>query len=87
MPTGSLNYPLYREIIPDIVFHNRPPSDEVVAGALKTSQEYASGLMVAVYHFGEGRLVVNTLLIRDNLGTHPMAEKLLRNMLNCAAKQ
>ncbi len=35
---------------------------------------------------GEGRFVFNTLLIRENLGTDPVAELLLRNLLNYAAR-
>lgn len=33
---------------------------------------------------GAGRFIVNTLRIRENLGTDPAAERLLRNMLNYA---
>ena len=57
-----------------------------MAGAIKASQDYASGLMVAVYNLGEGRFVLNTLRIRENLGSHPAAERLLRNMLRYAAR-
>jgi len=39
-----------------------------------------------VYHFGAGRFILNTLLIRENLSSNPVAERLLRNMLNCAAR-
>jgi len=47
--------------------------------------DYDSGLMLAVYRLGAGRFVVNTLRIRENLGTHPVAERLLRNLLRYAA--
>ena len=29
---------------------------------------------------------LNSLLIRENLGAHPAAERLLRNLINCAAR-
>jgi len=87
LPAGGLmDYTYYREIIPDLVWSGQDPPAEAVAGAIKASQDYASGLMVAVYRLGEGRFVLNTLRVRENLDSHPAAERLLRNMLNYAAK-
>jgi hypothetical protein len=87
MPAGGLmDYDYYREIIPDAVFAGQDAPEEAVAGAIKASQDYASGLMVSVYRLGEGRFVLNTLRIRENLGRHPAAERLLRNMLCFAAR-
>jgi len=87
LPTGLLDYTFYREIIPDALWSGQDAPDEAVAGAIKSSQGYASGLMVATCRFGEGRFVLNTLRIRENLGTHPVAERLLRNMLRYAAAE
>ena len=78
---GLLDYTYYHELIPDRVWAGQAPPAEAVAGANKTSQGYDSGLLVAVYKRGEGRFVLNTLRILDNLGRHPAAERLLRNML------
>jgi len=61
-------------------------TEEELAGAIKASQDYSSGLMVSVYPFGSGTFILNTLLIRNNLGTHPAAERLLRNLLRYAAR-
>jgi hypothetical protein len=83
LPSGGLmDYTFYREIIPDTVLIGQDPPTEAVAGAIKASQDYSSGLMLAVYESGAGRFILNTLLIRENLGTHPAAEHLLRNLLN-----
>jgi len=41
--------------------------------------------MVAVYELGAGRFTLSTLRIRENLATHPVAERLLRNLLRYAA--
>jgi hypothetical protein len=41
---------------------------------------------VAVYDLGAGRFMLNNLRIRQNLGRDPVAERLLRNMLNYAAR-
>nr|MCU0875388.1 hypothetical protein [Pirellulaceae bacterium] len=86
LPSGGLmDYTFYRELIPDTVLVGQDPPAEAVAGAIKASQDYSSGLMLAVYESGAGRLILNTLLIRENLGTHPAAERLLLNLLNYAA--
>ena len=42
------------------------------------------GHLLATYRLGAGRFVLNTLRIRENLGTDPVAERLLRNLLNYA---
>lgn len=86
LPAGGLmDYTFYREIIPDQVWAGQDPPAEAVAGAINTSLGYTSGLMVAVYRFGEGRFILNTLRVRDTLGRDPVAERLLRNLLIHAA--
>ena len=88
LPSGGLmDYTFYREIIPDTVLVGQDPPAEAVAGAIKASQDYSSGLMVAVFESGAGRFVLNTLLIREHLGTNPVAERLLCNLLNYADGQ
>jgi len=86
LPTGLMDYTFYREIIPDAVWSGQDAPAQAVAGAIKTSQDYASGLLVAVYELGAGRFVLNTLRVREELGRHPAAERLLRNMLRYAAR-
>jgi len=88
LPAGGLmDYTFYREIIPDALFQGQEPPLEAVAGAIKASQGYDSGLMMAVYGLGVGRFAINTLLVRENLGTHPAADRLLVNMLRHAARR
>jgi hypothetical protein len=87
LPAGGLmDYTFYREIIPDALWMSQEPLGEAVAGAIKASQDYASGLMVSVHPFGAGRFILSTLLIRENLGHHPAAERLLRNLLRFAGR-
>jgi hypothetical protein len=43
--------------------------------------------MLAEYPHGAGRFILNTLPIRDQLPTNPVAERLLRNMLRHAARE
>jgi hypothetical protein len=87
LPCGGLmDYAYYREIIANTVFTGQDPPAEAIAGSMKTSQDYASGLLVGVWQIGEGRVLLNALYVRENLGSHPAAERLLRNMLNYAAR-
>jgi hypothetical protein len=63
---------------------------DVVAGATRCNTmqargSFVHGMHVAVYELGLGRFILNTLNIESNLGKHPAAERLLRNMLNYAA--
>jgi hypothetical protein len=83
LPTGGvMDYHYYRNIIPPkTVMMSMPEPDEAVAGAINACFHYSSGLNVAVYKLGDGRFIVNHLLIVENLGTDPVAEKLFRNML------
>jgi len=84
---GMLDYNYYGALISDAVWQGQDAPAEAVAGAIKASQDYSSGLEVCVYKLGEGRFVLNTLRIRDSLGLNPAAERLLRNMLKAASAE
>ncbi|HUT36248.1 MAG TPA: glycoside hydrolase family 2 TIM barrel-domain containing protein [Planctomycetota bacterium] len=87
LPTGGLmDLTFYRDLIPDHVWAGQDAPAEAVAGGINASQAYSSGLLVAVYPLGAGRFVLNTLRIREELGRHPAAERLLRNLLRTAAR-
>lgn len=82
---GMMDYAFYREIIPDGLFVGLDPPDLAIAGANNASFDYSSGLMLAEYHLGAGRILLNSLLIRERLAHCPVAERLLRNLLRYAA--
>jgi hypothetical protein len=86
LPTGLMDYVFYREIIPDYRFSGQDTPEETVAGSFRTSSGYGSELMLAVYRLGSGKFILNSLRVRQSLGQEPTAERLLRNMLNYAAK-
>ena len=87
LPAGGLmDYAVYREIIPDTAWCGQPAPAEAVAGAINAAQGYSSGLLVAVHNLGAGRFILSTLRVRENLGPSPVAERILRNMLNYAAR-
>ena len=84
-----MDYRFYREMIDNRVLTNVPSPDEAACGTLYTSASwggFASDLITSVHRLGAGRFILNTLRIRENLGTVPAAEHLLRNMLNYAAQ-
>ena len=88
LPTGLLDYQYYREILGEHFFVGQDVPDEVVAGMINTSYGYQAGLTMGVYRLGAGRVILNSLRVRENLSatsSHPVAEHLLRNMLNYAA--
>jgi len=87
LPTGGImDYTYYRELFSDQLWKGQDVPDEAVAGAIVTSWNYYSGLRIAVYKKGAGQFILNSFRIRENLGTHPAAERLLRNMLRYAAE-
>jgi hypothetical protein len=46
---------------------------------------FPGGTLANVYRFNEGRFLISSLLVRENLGKHPAADRLLLNMLRWAA--
>lgn len=81
-----LDHTLYREVMSNnSLWSGQELPAEVVAGAMQTGGGYRSGLSIAVYNWGAGRFTLNTLRIRENLGSDPVAERLLRNMICHAA--
>ena len=58
---------------------------ETVCGATRICNNYCSGIHIGVWDFGQGRFIVNTLHIGENLGKDPAADRLFCNMLNFAS--
>ena len=94
---GIVDYTFYRDILPAVVegtSHTKviaglQPPLEAVSGAIQTTGggiDYRSDLLISVHDLGAGRFILNGLQIRENLGKVPAAERLLRNMLNYAAR-
>ncbi len=83
---GLMDYGYYRELIPDVVFAGIEPATDPIAGGINAAWGYQSGLMLGVYQLGAGEFIINSLLIRENLGQVPQAERLLRNVLRFAGR-
>lgn len=90
LPCGGLmDYIYYREIIGPWAFTGQDAPTEIAAGAIRAAVHpsgYASGCLASVYRTGAGMYTLNTLRIRETLGGNPVAERLLRNMLNYSAR-
>jgi len=86
LPTGLLDYALYRQLIPDVAWTGQDAPAEAVCGATDASLNYAGGLMLSVHQLGAGRFVLNALRIREHLGVDPVADRLLVNLLRYAAR-
>lgn len=98
LPTGGMidGNALYAHLITKTAFRTREPSTssptagrviDVVTGGICTSNGgYKSGIQMAVCELGAGRFILHTLKIAPNLGAHPAADRLLRNMINYAAR-
>ena len=85
LPSGGLmDYTFYRELVSNIGWSRPDAPTETVAGAIYAFTGYASGVLISVDELGAGRVVLNTLRIRENLGKHPAADRLLANMLRFA---
>lgn len=83
LPTAeALDYVFYREMIPVKTFNGQKPEpDRAIAGAFSTQLGYDSGLSMAEWKLGEGTMTISTWLIQENLPRHPIAERMLRNLL------
>jgi hypothetical protein len=90
LPCGGLmDYTFYRGIIGPAAFTGQDAPAEIAAAAIRGSihpSGYASGYLTSVYRTGAGVYVLNTLRIRESLGVHPVAERLLRNTLNYVSR-
>jgi hypothetical protein len=86
---GILDWYYYGPVLPSYIFQGQEIPQEVIAAAFATGYStlggYASGVLLGLYNFGSGRFVVNSFPILENLGKHPVADRLLLNMVKYAA--
>jgi hypothetical protein len=86
---GLLDMMFYRDLIPGQTFNGQEMPEELVAGAFAVGSYqpggYYSGMHIAVYPLGVGKFIINSLLILENLGKHPAADRLALNLIRYAA--
>ena len=88
---GIMDWDYYGPVISHFFFQGQDTPDDVAATAFAlchSSQPngYAAGVMAGAYRVGEGRVVLNTFRVLENLGAHPAADRLLINLIGYAAR-
>ncbi len=86
---GVMDWDYYGPVIPHEIFEGQDTPDETIAAAFATGHHeyprgYGSGLLIAAYRSGEGRFVLSTPNILENLDSHPAADRLLLNLISYA---
>jgi len=81
---GILDWDYYDEVIPHAIFDGQDAPDDTAAAAFAVGYccpgGYASGFLIGSYKVGEGRIILNTMRILENVGRHPAADRLLLNL-------
>jgi hypothetical protein len=87
---GILDWYYYGPVIPQYLFDGQETPAEVMAAAFaagySTKGGYASGVLLGTYRFGEGRFILNTFPLLDQVGKHPAADRLLLNLVKFAGE-
>ncbi|MEN6424278.1 MAG: sugar-binding domain-containing protein [Phycisphaerales bacterium] len=86
---GIMDWDYYGPIIPREIFEGQDAPDETIVAGFATGNAqfgrgYGSCLLTAMYKSGEGRLILSTLYILENLDSHPAADRLLLNLIRHA---
>ncbi|HEX4487845.1 MAG TPA: hypothetical protein VH088_16335, partial [Terriglobales bacterium] len=86
---GVLDMYYYGPMWPHYLFDGQETPTEVVAAAFATGYStpggYAAGVLLGAYEFGAGRFVVNTFPVLDHIDQHPVADRLLLNLIQYGA--
>jgi hypothetical protein len=86
---GVLDMYYYGPIWPHHIFDGQDTPDEVIAASFATGYStpggYASGVLLGSYKFGAGQFVINTFPILDYVDKHPVADRLLLNLVQFGA--
>ena len=88
---GILDWYYYGGLMPGFVFEGQDQPEEAIAAAFAVgycgggSKGYESGLLMGVWRHGEGRVVLNTFPVEENLDTSPAADRMLLNLVEHAA--
>ena len=86
---GMLDWYYYGPVTPHHLFDGQDTPAEVFAAAFATGYSteggYASGVVLGSYKFGAGQFIVNSFPILDHVDKHPVADRLLLNLVQYAA--
>jgi hypothetical protein len=86
---GMLDWYYYGPMWPHYVFEGQDTPAEVIAASFaagySTAGGYASGVLLGSYKFGAGQFIVNSFPIIEHLDQHPVADRLLLNLIKYTA--
>jgi hypothetical protein len=86
---GILDFYYYGPMTPTYLFDGQDPPSEVIAAAFaagySTPGGYASGILLGSYSFGAGEFFLNSFPILDHVDDHPVADRLLLNLVQYAS--
>jgi hypothetical protein len=82
---GALDMYYYGPMWPHYLLDGQQTPNEVIAAAFATGYStpggYASGVLLGSYKFGAGQFIVNSFPILDYVDKHPVADRLLLNLI------
>jgi Glycosyl hydrolases family 2, sugar binding domain/Glycosyl hydrolases family 2/Glycosyl hydrolases family 2, TIM barrel domain len=86
---GILDWDYYDQVIPHEIYEGLATPDETIAASFVTAHHrcpggYGCGLLVAAYGHGQGKIILSTLHLMENLDAHPAADRLLLNLVGYA---
>jgi hypothetical protein len=86
---GMLDWYYYGPMWPHHIFDGQDTPAEVIAASFaagySTAGGYASGVLLGSYKFGAGQFIVNSFPIIEYVDKHPVADRMLLNLVNYAA--
>jgi hypothetical protein len=85
---GMLDWYYYGPVWPHYMFDGQDTPSEVIAAAFATGYDKEggspSGVLLGTYKLGAGQFIVNTFPILNNIDRHPVADRLLLNLIQYA---
>lgn len=90
-PAGIMDWDYYGPLISNLFFEGQETPDDVAAAAFAVCHSsrpdgYAAGVMLGSYRLGQGRIVLNTFRLLENVDRHPAADRLLLNLLGSSKR-
>ncbi|MBV9035679.1 MAG: hypothetical protein JO182_14410, partial [Acidobacteriaceae bacterium] len=86
---GVLDWYYYGPVLPHYLFDGQDTPTEVIAAAFATGYSikggYASGVLMGIYQFNAGQFIVNSFPILENIDNHPVADRMLLNLIRYSA--
>jgi hypothetical protein len=87
---GILDMDYYGPVIPHEVFADIDTPDDTIAAAFATGYYdlpggYGCSVLIGAWKSGEGRFILSTPYLLENLDTHPAADRLLLNLIAYAS--